>query len=91
MLILTIYDSAANAYLRPFFARAPGEASRIFVDLVNDKDSPIGQHPGDYTLFVVGEFSELTGEVVACDPRSLGNGVNFTEGETFERMEVSSA
>lgn len=84
MLILTIHDAGAEAFLRPFYCRAQGEAKRMFMDLVNDPESPIGQHPGDYTLFLVGEFSEQAGTVQPCEPISLGNGVTFTQGPRFE-------
>ncbi len=77
MIMLTIRDSAAEVYARPFFARAPGEAIRSFSDLVNEQDHPIGEHPDHYTLFQIGSFDEQTGSVEAHEPRSLGNGMDY--------------
>ncbi len=73
----TIRDSAAEAFMRPFFAQSKGAAIRSFSDEVNGGDSPISQHPEDYTLFELGVFDELTGRLSPTEPQSLGNGSTF--------------
>ncbi len=74
----TVRDSAAEAFMRPFFAQSKGAAIRSFADQVNDTDgNPIWQHPEDYTLFELGTFDELTGFLKVHEPRSLGNGSTF--------------
>ncbi len=79
--VFTIRDSAAEAFMRPFFAQSSGSAVRSFSDAVNDpEESPMGAHPEDYTLFLVGEFDELTGTFSTHEPRSLGNGSTFKVG-----------
>jgi len=78
VIILTIRDAASESFMRPFFARATGEGVRIFRDLVNDPDHPVGVHPEDYTLFAIGEFDEAEGVLTATEPRSLGNGSTFS-------------
>lgn len=88
MIMATIFDSAAECYQRPFFCRAVGEATRIFSDLVNDPDHPVGQHPDHYTLFRIGEFSEFSGVIVPCDPVSLGNGVPFVTPDAPVALEA---
>jgi len=78
----TIRDSAAEAFMRPFFAQSSGAAIRSFSDMVNsdDKDHPVGQHPEDYTLFSIGSFDEQTGLMKVHPPESLGNGATFLVG-----------
>jgi hypothetical protein len=48
---------------------------RQFVDLASGTEHPVGQHPEDYTLFKVGEFNDGTGELEACIPIKLINGI----------------
>ncbi len=75
--IFAIHDSAAEAYMRPFFAQSNGAAIRAFSVLVASSDHPVGEHPADYTLFEIGAFDELTGEIGPVVPKSLGNGLDY--------------
>ena len=59
--VFCVYDSKVEAYLQPFFMRTHGEAERAFADLANKTDHTFNNHPGDYTLFRIGEFEEETG------------------------------
>ncbi len=59
-----IFDSAASVYQRPFFVGADGEAVRLFIDLVEEKDHPVGKHPECYSLFRVGSFNDQNGSIV---------------------------
>ena len=81
----TIYDSAAEVYMRPFMLQADGQAIRAFTDLVNNPQEPIGQHPEDYTLLFCGLFDDQAGRFIddGADvlPQSLGNGLAFKRGE----------
>lgn len=59
--VFTVYDSKAEAFLRPFFMRSQGEAIRAFSELVNDGKSEFSKYPGDYTLFWISEYNEEDG------------------------------
>ena len=71
-----IFDAAAAAAMRPFFAHNAGAAIREFTDIVNNPEHPIGRHPEDYTLFAIGEFDERNGVLTGSTPASLGNGLS---------------
>lgn len=58
-----IYDTAAMVYMNPVLARTRGEAERVFEDLAQDANHPIGAHPEDYSLFYIGDFNDNTGEL----------------------------
>ena len=79
--ICTIHDSKVGAYMRPMTFTALGQAERTFRDIVNDLEHEIGKHPEDYTLFMVGEFNDQTGNIEAIEPLSIGNGINYKEPE----------
>ncbi len=65
----SIFDVASGLYQRPFFVGADGEALRLFIDLVAEKDHPVGKHPNDYSLFRLGEFNDISGVLVADSSR----------------------
>lgn len=76
--ILAIHDSKSEMFGRPFFVRAYGEGERMFIDVVNDGKSDYSKHPGDFTLFEVGEFDDVSGTVIPLPaPRSMGVAVQF--------------
>lgn len=83
MNIYTIYDSKAEYYLPPFFARTHNEAIRTFSQAVNDSQHHIGQNHSDFTLFFIGSYDETNGHIEGLDSggsyihSSLGNGVDF--------------
>ncbi len=79
----TIYDSAVEAYLRPFFCLSDGEAVRTFSDAVNDANSPFHRHPGDFTLYGIGTFDDTLGVLDKAPPENLGCALIFIiEGKT---------
>mgnify|MGYP000624561475 CR=1 FL=1 len=70
-IIVSIYDKATEAYMRPWTALTENEAIRSFEDEVRREGSPINKHPDDYTLFMMGEWIDNSGEIRVCEPKSL--------------------
>ncbi len=58
--IYCIFDTAAGAYMRPFFAQSDAEATRSFTDIATDAEHPIGAHPEDYSLNRIGTYNDQT-------------------------------
>lgn len=56
--IFSVYDTAAGAYLQPFFAPTLGLAIRSFQDAVNTPDHQFARYSHDYTLYLLGEFND---------------------------------
>lgn len=77
LIMCSIRDQKAEAWLNPMFFLARGQAVRSFSDAVNGREGDIAKHPEDYTLFEIGSFDQTTGEVMLVPPVSLGVGVNF--------------
>ena len=74
MKVLSVFDSAAQAFGRPAFVAAIGSAIRSFTDEVNrvDADNQMNQHPSDFTLYELGEFDDEHGRFTMLDtPRVL--------------------
>jgi len=63
LVIFSVYDLKAKAYLPPFFLPKEEMAVRVFTDCVNDPTHQFSKHPNDYTLFKLGDFNDDTGEL----------------------------
>lgn len=56
--VFSIFDSAIKTWLPPMYARNKGEMLRNFADAVQDANSKLAKHPGDYSLFELGTFDD---------------------------------
>lgn len=76
--VFTVFDAGVSSYLKPFYEVARGAAIRSFADIVQDKDSAIGKHPQDFTLFELGEYDDSCAKFTMYDtPVSLGLAIEF--------------
>mgnify|MGYP000326738420 CR=1 FL=1 len=75
--IYSIYDTAAAAYMRPFFLQSDAQAKRAFSDIATDAEHAVGQHPEDYFLVRIGVFDDATGKLVPEDVESLATGLEM--------------
>ena len=77
----SIYDAKAEAWLTPMFFQAVGQAYRSFEDVVNSEDSEFYKHPEDYTLFLIGDWDERSGQFTVHEaPVPLAKGVDVKQG-----------
>lgn len=60
----TIYDRKALVYAPPFFAATDGLALRMFGDAVNDPQTSLFRHPGDYVLYRCGAWDDNAGQLL---------------------------
>lgn len=76
--MFTVYDSAAGAYVAPFFLAATGQALRQFTDAVNDPASSLCQHPEDYTLYEIGTYEDTHATVTMHETsKMLGRAIEY--------------
>ncbi|WNK12518.1 MAG: nonstructural protein [Microvirus sp.] len=59
--VVAVFDSAVDAYGRPFFVPHTGQAIRSFTDEVKNPESDLSKHPGDFVLFHLSTFDERVG------------------------------
>lgn len=73
MLIFSIFDDKAEVFSKPFYDPTIGAALRNFQDAAKDPQTTFNKHPEDFTLFQLGHFDDLTGELIKLDePKLLG-------------------
>lgn len=78
--IFSVYDSAAEAFLPPFFVPAIALAIRTFKQTANTPEHHFNQHPSDFTLFELGTFDQSTGAITThATPTSHGLAITHIE------------
>ncbi len=70
-IIVSVKDTAAQAFGRPVFVPTTAVAVRSFRDEVNRPDSKedMAQHPDDFELYELGSFDDSTGKIECTEPR----------------------
>jgi len=72
--LYAVRDSKALIYAAPFTAHTNGQAIRQFLDWCSNSQTPLGLHPEDYTLHIIGEYDENTGEIEPVKAITIANG-----------------
>lgn len=80
---LATRDIVANVWSPPMFVPHIGIAIRSFGDECRNKESPLGKHPEDYELWLVGEYDDNSGQMepgIQPDSRKqLAVGANYRD------------
>lgn len=77
--IVSVFDRGTEAFGRPVFVRALGEAVRSFADEAASSESVISKHPSDYELYKVGTFDDATGALDPIRPERLARGEDYVQ------------
>lgn len=75
--VFAVFDAKGESFGMPLFFPAKGQAIRAFDDQANDENSQICKHPGDYTLFCIGEYDAQVGLLTPLTKAALGTGVDY--------------
>lgn len=70
-VILSVKDTAAQAFGRPMFLPTAAVGVRSFRDEVNrvDANNEMNKHPDDFELYELGIYDDSTGIIEVCTPR----------------------
>ena len=80
-VIVSVKDTAAQAFGRPVFVPTVSVAVRSFRDEVNRPDSKedMAQHPEDFELYELGSFDDSTGLIQVIEPRLVARAKDLKE------------
>lgn len=80
LIVVSVRDSALDAFMRPFFVPTTAMAVRSFQDEVKRPESEMGKHRDDYALFEIASFDEESGRFDNLpSPRQLIRGSDIGE------------
>ncbi|AXL15144.1 nonstructural protein [Microviridae sp.] len=79
LLVFTVFDSMAEAYLQPFYSATVGLAIRSFSEAVNTSGHQFQKYSSDFTLFQIGEFDDSNGFIKMDDFRRIGVAQEFVD------------
>lgn len=77
-----VFDSKAGYFQVPFFSPTVGTGLRLFESLCRDSQSMVSKYPSDFSLFLVGEYNDQSGELIPCIPVSVGTAVSVLGDST---------
>jgi len=78
--VYSVFDEKALVFAPPFLMVHDGEALRAFGDAVGDPKSKLAAHPGDFKLFRLGTFNDVTGKMESLDmPLPLAPASDFVK------------
>jgi len=85
LLAFSVYDSKSEVFSPPMCFGTKGMAVRWFSDMANGQNKAISDHPGDFTLFQIGEYNDGTGAFVTLPAAlNLGLASTFSKNGTLE-------
>lgn len=70
--IYTIFDSKANAYIRPEYRRSDEEMFAAIYETAKNPESGFHKHPDDYTVYRLGTFDEENAVIEYTGPQAIG-------------------
>ena len=89
MLMYAVYDSQAEAAMRPLFFERDAVAVRWFTGAVHDEANQMGRTPEDFTLYRLGDFDDESMLVEGVDPVRVINGLEARKGLAVDRQKVA--
>jgi len=72
--LFAVLDSVVGAYLSVFSMANPPTASRWFLAMCKDPDCPWSKSPEDFSLYQLGTYDEVSGEIQAEKPKLVMRG-----------------
>lgn len=75
LVVYTILDKQAEAYLKPIFAVNNGVARRLFHQACNDPESDFYKYPEDYSLWRIGWFDIRKGVIESEIPECMAKAI----------------
>lgn len=78
LAICAIYDTKAQAFQPPFFARTEEVAIRWFHHQIGDIQSDLSKYPADYNLIRLGTFDDVNAKFEIETPRTIALGLSIS-------------
>lgn len=74
--LICTYDKKGEAFTNPVATPKKALAVRDFAEVCKDEKHPFHKYPEDYSMWTVGEFNEITGEITPKKEK-IAEAINF--------------
>lgn len=81
MYLFTVHDQESNTYLPPFTMKTVRDAIEGFRQVVNDEKTDYNKFPKDFKLVKLGEFNQLTAEIISHAPENIVGAIDLKKEE----------
>lgn len=75
LVICAVFDEKAQVFATPYFMENEAVAKRIFQGETVNNQSVIGNHPGDFSLYKMGEYDNVSGEIISNGHKCIYTGM----------------
>ena len=75
--LIATFDKKGEVFSVPSAVPKPALAVRDFGEICKDEKHPFNKFPGDYSLWIVGEYDEVEGTVKQTNRKLLAEAANF--------------
>lgn len=82
--LFSVFDSAANMYIEPFFAPTVAFALRGFQEACQKDGHQFHKFPEDYILYHIATFEHKTGVLIPLTPHKVAMALSFLEPQQEE-------
>lgn len=79
MKLFTVYDSKAETWSNPMAFQNENVAIRSLGQVVKDRTTEIGAHPEDFSLYLIGEWSQMTGTLTPVPAKCIIKAIELEE------------
>lgn len=82
-IILSVKDTAAQAFGRPMFLPSSAVGVRSFRDEINrsDANNEMYKHPEDFELYELGTYDDSTGIIEVVTPRLVARAKDLKDAQ----------
>lgn len=77
LFVMSVRDRVADVFGQPGFYTSTGSAIRSFADEINrqgDSNNMFARHPGDFDLYLLGEYDDNSGLFNCSTPKQMAVG-----------------
>lgn len=78
--VLSVYDSKARVFMKPFYNTNVAVGVRLFADVANDPEQSMCRNGADYTLFHLGTWEDDKGAY-----EQFAQPINLGLAESYKR------
>jgi hypothetical protein len=90
--LYVIYDEKAENVLGQILTSPrAAAATRQFTELLNSKETIVGQHPADFTLLEIGSIDLTTGIITPDNPELIYSGKKWLQEESHLINDANAA